>query len=117
MKKHLLVLSLAVTWSGSPVMAGLRFGLGDAVAKRSAELINKAAASDPANATGQAVAATLPSCPSGPVYDTLPTDLSTIGGIDPLGHVQPSGHTFPSDHIYMYASTITIVTHAAYAPG
>jgi len=97
--------------------AALRFGLGSAVAKRSADLIDKAAANDPANAVGDNVAATMASCPSGPVYSTLPTDLSTIGAIDPLGHVNPSGHTFPADHIYFYASTTTSVSHTAYAPG
>src|SRR5262249_29171006 len=45
------------------------------------------------------------------------TNLSMIGGIDPLGHVQPSGHTFPSDHIYPYSSTSTVYTPPLYAPG
>jgi hypothetical protein len=97
--------------------AGLRLGLGDAVAKRSVELIEKAAAADLANATGDAVAATLPNCSAGALYDTAPTDLAQIGGIDPLGHVAPPPHTLPSDHIYFYATTTTVVSPPVYAPG
>ena len=104
------VLVMAVT-----AQAALRFGLGDAVAKRSADLMNSAGTMD--HSSGSFLDESLASCPAGAVYDTLPTDLSTIAAIDPLGHVQPSGHTFPSDHIYFYASTTTVVTHAAYAPG
>jgi hypothetical protein len=63
------------------------------------------------------VAGTLPSCPAGRVYDSLPTDLSVIAGIDPLGHMAPSAHTFPSDHIYFYAITSHTVIVPAYAPG
>ncbi len=118
MKRSLILLGLLIPFLKiPPSYAGLRFGLGEAVAKRSAELIEKAAANDPANAVGDAVAATLASCPSGAVYDTTPTDLSMIGGIDPLGHVAPSGHTFPSDHIYFYSSTSTAYTPPVYAPG
>lgn len=99
----------------APSWAGLRWGLGSAVAKRSANLIDRAVYES--NPVGDRVAATLDHCPSSGPYDTVPTDLSGIAGIDPLGHVFPSGHTFPSDHIYFYASTTTVMTHSVYAPG
>lgn len=95
--------------------AAIQFGLGNAVAKRSATLINKAGAATPL--VGDSVAATLPSCPGSAVYDSLPIDLSVIAGIDPLGHVAPSGHTFPSDHVYFYSQSTSTVQHALYAPG
>lgn len=98
-----------------PVEAGFRFGLGNAVAKRSAELINKAGDSNPP--VGDEVAALLPACPAGTPFTILPTDMNMIGGIDPLGHVQPTGHTFPTDHIYYYSSTTTAYTPPVYAPG
>jgi hypothetical protein len=101
---------LAVT---IPASAGLRFGLGDAVAKRSAELINKAGGSTAI--VGENVAGTLASCPSGAIFDSLPIDMNLVRGVDPLGHVQPTGHTFPSDHIYYYSSTSTVTP--VYAPG
>ncbi len=114
MKRQLLILVGIALWA-APTWAAFRFGLGSAVAKRSADLIDQAGANN--TLTGDNVAATLAACPAGAVFDTLPTDLSTIGGIDPLGHVQPTGHTFPADHIYLYASSTTSVNHPAYAPG
>jgi len=114
MRKLTLFVSL-LFFSADSGSAALRFGLGNAVAKHSAELIDKAAANDPANAVGDAVAATLAHCPASAIYDTTPTDLSMIAGIDPLGHVAPSGHTFPTDHIYFYAATAA--TPPVYAPG
>lgn len=92
--------------------AALRLGLGKAVAERSAELVNKSG-----TFTGDAVAATLASCSAGGFFDSYPTDLGMIGGIDPLGHVQPTGHTLPTDHIYFYSSTTTAYTPPVYAPG
>src|SRR5437899_12491471 len=92
-----------VAFAALPAPAALRFGLGNAVAKRSGELINKAG--DSVTVTGDSVAATLPGCSSGALFDALPIDMTQVMGIDPLGHVQPTGHTFPSDHIYYYAST------------
>jgi outer membrane protein assembly factor BamB len=43
------VLSLVIGLAGGPASAGLRFGLGSAVAKRSAEVINQAGHTDPLN--------------------------------------------------------------------
>src|SRR4051812_30620889 len=97
------VISLLVA---SGARAALRFGLGDAVAKRSAELIEKAGSSQ--SVVGENVAASLASCPAGAIFDSFPIDMNLIRGIDPLGHVQPTGHTFPSDHIYYYSSTSTV---------
>ncbi len=114
MKRRLFILAGLALWA-IPARAGLRFGLGDAVAKRSADLINQAGTN--AAVVGDNVAATLPNCPAGSVFDSYPTDMTMIGGIDPLGHVQPTGHTFPSDHIYYYSSTTTVVTPPVYAPG
>ncbi len=91
-----------------------RLGLGDAVAHRSAELINTAGAND--RLVGDRVIATLPVCSGTALFDSFPIDMSMIGGIDPLGHVQPTGHTFPTDHIYYYSSTSTAYTPPVYAP-
>jgi len=114
MKQRLFILTGLILWV-LPARAALRFGLGDAVAKRSADLINQAGANTAV--VGDNVAATLPSCPSGAVLDSYPTEMAKIGGIDPLGHVQPTGHTFPSDHIYYYSSTNSVVTPSVFAPG
>jgi hypothetical protein len=113
--KRLLHIVTLVACAGVPAVAGVHFGLGDAVAKRSAELINKAGHSMPV--TGDSVAATLANCPGGAIFDTLPIDMTLVGGIDPLGHVQPTGHTFPSDHIYYYASAGAAMMPTVYAPG
>ncbi len=107
---------LMATGLAAPCGAGLRFGLGNAVAERGAEVINKAGAADPANAVGTNVAATLPVCSNGAIYGTLPTDLSQIISIVPLGNHSPPPHTFPSDHLYFYPSTTTVVTPPLYAP-
>lgn len=105
---------MGLTFLTLPASAAFRFGLGDAVAKRSAELINRAGDSQPL--VGDRVVATLPLCSGNDLFDALPIDMSMIGGIDPLGHVQPTGHTFPSDHIYYYSSTSTAYTPPVYAP-
>jgi len=115
--RHWSAWIISLSLLSSPAFSALRFGLGQAVAKRGAEVINKAGAGDPANATGYAVVATLPSCSAGAIYDSLPTDLSRIRAIEPLGHVAPSPHTFPSDHVYFYVSTGTVDATPAYAPG
>ena len=115
MKRMGLLIVLVGLTSGQS-LAGLRLGLGDAAAKRSAELINKAGAQDPANATGAAVSPTLPACGNGAIYTTLPTDLSQILAIEPMGSHAPPPHTFPSDHFNLYAVTTTVVTPALYAP-
>ncbi len=107
----------ALLFLGAPCAQGaFRVGLGDAVAKRSAALINSITPNPPVNAVGDRIPAGLPTCPAGAIYDSAPTDLSTLGGIEPLGHVAPPPHTFPSDHIYLYGSTTTAVLHPAYAP-
>src|SRR5258706_5448224 len=113
MNKRTLIL-LGLLLGAIPVQSALRFGLGNAVAKRSAELINKGGANNAI--VGDSVAATLASCPAGAILDSLPIEMNKIGGIDPLGHVQPTGHTFPADHIYYYSSTTTVYTPAVYAP-
>ncbi len=112
-----MVLLIGMAPSLAWASVNLRFGLGSAVAKRGADAINQAGASDAAKATGDAVIATLDSCPAGAVYDSPPTDLSLIRGIEPLGHVAPPPHTFPSDHIYFYATTSTVEGVPVYAPG
>src|SRR5262245_16447554 len=101
MKSRKIIVILFLISAGA-AQAAVRLGLGNAVAKRSAELINKAGDSNPI--VGEAVGATLAYCPAGALFDSLPIDMSMVRGVDPLGHVQPTGHTFPSDHIYYYAS-------------
>lgn len=113
--KRLALFSAGLLLCAFPATAALRFGLGDAVARRSAELINRAGDSE--HPVGDSVAATLAACSGNEVFDYPPTDMSMIGGVDPLGHVQPTGHTFPSDHIYFYTSTTTAFTPPVYAPG
>src|SRR5690242_9125489 len=100
MKQRLLIMSIIVALGAGPVRAGLRFGLGDAVAKRSAELINKAGAST--TLVGFNAAQALPACSGNTLYTALPTDLSGVSGIVPLGNLNPTGHTLPTDHIYLY---------------
>src|SRR5437762_10317835 len=58
-----LLLLLVLCFFVAPAPAALRFGLGNAVAKRSAELINKAGSTS--SATGDSVAGTLAVCPAG----------------------------------------------------
>ncbi len=113
MKKRLLILIFCF-FSLSKAQAGLHFGLGNAVAHRSAELIDEAGQRE--HPVGEAVAATLALCSGNSFLDSLPIDMTMIGGIDPLGHVQPTGHTFPTDHIYFYSSTSTAYTPPVYAP-
>ncbi len=115
MKRRLLILTGLGLWA-IPTWAALHFGLGSAVAKRSADLINQAGVIT-SNPSGDNVAPTLPACPDGAIYDTLPTDLSQIAAIDPLGHVAPPPHTFPSDHIYFYRTIPVVSTVPIYAPG
>ena len=100
----------------SPVKAAVRYGLGSAVAKRSADLIHQAGATT-GPVVGDNVAPTLPSCPAGAIYDSVPTDLSQVLAIDPLGHVAPSPHTFPTDHIYFYRPVGSSTPVPVYAPG
>src|SRR5262249_31073974 len=113
--RNRVVIVMGLLLAGIPARSAVRFGLGNAVAHRSADLVNKAGASQ--NVTGDNVAGTPASCPSGAIFDSQPIEMSMTGGIDPPGHVQPTGHTFPTDHIYYYSSTTTVYTPPVYAPG
>ena len=115
MTKRIIIVA-GLVFASAPAWSALRLGLGNAVAKRSADLINKASAQAKSR-SATASAATLPHCSSGALSDSLPIEMNKIGGIDPLGHVQPTGHTFPADHIYYYSSTTTVYSPAVYAPG
>jgi hypothetical protein len=97
-----------------PAQGALRYGLGDAVARRSADLINKAG-----TVVGPNGEPLLPSCGSNMALFTTPpvTDPSWIA-IEPLGHFAPPGHTFPSDHNYydINASSTALLGVNQYAP-
>lgn len=105
---------LTLLFTHSVAWGAFRFGLGNAVAHRGAELIDRA---NQQELVGERVAATLPYCSGNELFTVAPVDMSRIRGIDPLGHVQPTGHTMPSDHIYYYASTTTVAASPVYAPG
>ncbi len=112
MKRSLLILSLSLTVGATPLSAALRFGLGSAVAKRSADLMNQAY-----QETGNNGFPFLPSCGSKMALFTAPpvTD-PTFVAINPIGHVFPPGHTFPADHGY-FAFSGTSANVNLYAPG
>lgn len=95
MKRPLLILTVFTLWI-SPVWGALRYGLGSAVAHRSADLMNQAY-----QQTGNNGFPFLPSCGSNMALFTAPpvTD-PTFVSINPMGHVFPPGHTFPADHAY-----------------
>jgi hypothetical protein len=105
------IIGLVILLSYVPsARADFRYGLGNAVAHRSAELINKAGASQ----VGDLFAATLPSCSASPFYTVAPVSASNITGMVPLGNLAPTGHVFPSDHTYLY---LMAGTYSVYAPG
>jgi hypothetical protein len=103
--KRLLIGVFCLALALDSANAALRFGLGNAVAKRSADLVNKAGEENHFN-VGENAAASLPSCSAAPFYTVSPSDPADITGIVPLGNLNPSGHTFPSDHIYPYLQPV-----------
>ncbi|HVO32428.1 MAG TPA: hypothetical protein VMU17_00850, partial [Elusimicrobiota bacterium] len=79
----------------------MRLGLGDAVARRSAELINKAGQTqiNGPHSTGL----------TGPVtFSVAPVDLPNVRFLQSLGNLNPPGHTFPTDHIYFYYNYVNV---------
>src|SRR5882762_1584391 len=112
MKHRLFLMSLLLCMMANPVPAALRFGLGNAVAKRSADLINTAGANT--------LPARLPSCGGQMSFFTVaPISDPSLKAINPIGHVFPPGHTFPADHGYFLFntfSTATLLNVNLYAP-
>src|SRR5690242_4265317 len=95
MNRRLLILPSLFLWA-LPVRAALRYGLGSAVAHRSADLMNQAY-----QQTGNGGFPFLPSCGSNMgLFTALPVTDPTLVAINPIGHVFPPGHTFPADHAY-----------------
>lgn len=85
---------------GSHILAGILFiAVLGIIIFIGLKLFNKDTAPNPdkRGASYKALAA----CGSGPVLNTLPTDLSKLEGIAPLGGIDPPDHTLPTDHMYM----------------
>jgi hypothetical protein len=55
----------------------------------------------------------LASCGSAPVLTVPLVPFDHISSIAPLGNVGPPGHTFPTDHIYVYMTTIAVISAPA----
>jgi len=89
---------------------------GKRVANAAPDLIEKAAASDPVNATGDSVSPRFRAAPRGPVQHPAYRFEAPLGGSTPSASTT-LGAYLSHDHIYFYASTMTAVTHVAYAPG
>jgi hypothetical protein len=94
-----IIIGLLTAIMEIPALGALRFGLGDAVAKRSADLINKAGNY---NLVGSAAAAALPACGASALYTVDPLGVSNLTAMVPIGNLSPTGHVFPSDHGYIY---------------
>jgi hypothetical protein len=111
MNKRSLIAILIAAFA-SIANADLRFGLGSAVAHRSANLINEAS-------EGQSgLNSTLSGCANqrtGKIgsasFTVAPLDVTTdVTAIIPLGNLNPPGHTFPTDHMYFYYTGVAITT-------
>lgn len=109
MKRFCALLLMCQIWG--PVHAGLKFGLGSAVADHDAEIIHADRLKNPL--------LNLRTC-TDTEYAVSPIDLSNDFSLDPLGHMSGvGGHLFPTDHIYFYVHKATSATPTinVYAPG
>ena len=55
----------------------------------------------------------LASCSAAPFMATPLVPFENISSVAPLGNVGPPSHTFPTDHIYVYMTTVAVISMPA----
>ena len=97
MKKLFFATALMVLVNGRSY-AGFSFGVGNAAAKKTASVIQKAKSSSTSSVGSPSTSG---ACGSRQVFfSTGPVSISTITALTPMGNLSPVNHTFPTDHIF-----------------
>lgn len=124
--RKILITAALITGLADVGDTGFHFGLGQAGAKKSADLI--ACAQNPKDRSCRKnyydnsnsgdswdSASSLASCGGGALYSSIPVVLNEFQGLVPLGNFNPTGHTFPTKHLYF--CNVVNSTATVYFPG